>query len=236
MQPDETSDLFANRLLASLPDDEYRHVLARCERVDLRLDELISEPGERIHHAYFPTDCFFSLLMPPMDHPGLEVRLVGREGMVGTPLISGIGVTLMRTVVRGAGPAWRITAERFPEAMEQSIVLQTVLDHYLFVLATQAEQMVACTRFHVLEARLARWLLMTQDRAHADHFHVTHESLAALLGVRRVGVTKAAMALQERNLIHYRRGDIRVLDRLGLMTAACACYGESEAVYERFLG
>jgi CRP-like cAMP-binding protein len=156
--------------------------------------------------------------------------------MVGTPLILGIDVTLLRTVVRGAGPAWRMNAERFPEALGQSNALQATLNRYLFVLTNQVEQMVACTRFHVLEARLARWLLMTQDRAHSDRFHATHEFLALLLGVRRVGVTKAATALQQRNLIHYSRGDIQVLDRPGLRAAACGCYGESEALYERFMG
>jgi CRP-like cAMP-binding protein len=236
VHPEKNSDVFDNRLLASLPDEDHRQVLASCESVELALDEVINEPGEQIRHVYFPTDCFFSLVTPPIDHAGLEVRLVGSEGMVGTPLILGIDVTLLRTVVRGAGPAWRMTAERFPEALGQSTALQTTLNHYLFVLTNQVEQMVACTRFHVLEARLARWLLMTQDRAHSDHFHATHEFLALLLGVRRVGVTKAATALQQRNLIHYSRGDIRVLDRPGLQAAACACYGESGAMYERFLG
>ncbi|WP_296810218.1 Crp/Fnr family transcriptional regulator [Thiocapsa sp.] len=236
MQLEKNTALFDNRLLASLPDKDHRQVLRCCESVELALDEVINEPGEQIRYVYFPTDCFFSLVTPPIDHAGLEVRLVGSEGMIGTPLVLGIDVTLLRTVVRGAGPAWRMTAERFPEALGQSEALQTRLNRYLFVLTNQVEQMVACTRFHVLEARLARWLLMTQDRAHSDHFHATHEFLALLLGVRRVGVTKAATALQQRNLIHYSRGDIRVLDRAGLQAAACGCYGDSEAIYERFLG
>jgi CRP-like cAMP-binding protein len=236
MYPEKRSALCENRLLASLSEDEHRQVLTSCESVELTLDEVINEPGEKIRHVYFPTDCFFSLVTPPIDHAGLEVRLVGSEGMVGTPLVLGIDVTLLRTVVRGAGPAWRMTAERFPQALRESSALQATLNRYLFVLTNQVEQMVACTRFHFLEARLARWLLMTQDRAHSDHFHATHEFLAVLLGVRRVGVTKAATALQQRNLIHYSRGDIRVLDRPGLQSAACGCYGESEALYERFLG
>lgn len=235
MHHEKNSALFENRLLASLPDEDHRQVLTRCESVELALDEVINEPGEQIRHIYFPTDCFFSLVTRPIDHAGLEVRLVGSEGMVGTPLILGIDVTLLRTVVRGAGPAWRMTVERFPEALGRSVALQITLNRYLFVLTNQVEQMVACTRFHVLEARLARWLLMTQDRAHSDHFHATHEFLALLLGVRRVGVTKAATALQQRKLIHYSRGDIRVLDRAGLKAAACGCYGESESIYERFL-
>jgi CRP-like cAMP-binding protein len=236
VQPENNSTLFDNRLLASLPKNERRRVLASCESVELKRDEVINEPGEQIRHVYFPTDCFFSLVTAPIDHVGLEVRLVGSEGMVGAPLILGIDMTLLRTVVRGAGPAWRMTAERFSEALGQSAALQIALNRYLFVLTNQVEQMVACTRFHVLEARLARWLLMTQDRAHADHFHATHGFLALLLGVRRVGVTNAATALQQRSLIRYSRGDIRVLDRPGLRAAACGCYGESEALYERFMG
>jgi CRP-like cAMP-binding protein len=235
VQPEMSSDLFDNLLLASLPEEDHRQVLANCESVELELDEVINEPGEQIRHVYFPTDCFFSLVTPPIDHAGLEVRPVGSEGMIGTPLILGIDVTLLRTVVRGAGPAWRMPADRFPGALGQSVALQTTLNRYLFVLTNQVERMVACNRYHMLEARLARWLLMTQDRAHSDHFHATHEALALLLGVRRVGVTNAATALQQRKLIHYSRGDIRILDRPGLRDAACACYGESEALYERFL-
>ena len=228
--------LFVNRLLATLPGKDHRQVLANCEPVELHLAEVISEPGERIRHVYFPTDSFVSLVTPPDDHAGLEVGLVGDEGMIGTPLILGVEVTPLRTFVQGAGPAWRMTPERFRDALSQSNALQATLDRYLYVLMNQLAQMVACTRFHMVEARLARWLLMTQDRAHSDRFHVTHEFLAFMLGVRRVGVTKAASALQQRKLIRYSRGDITVLDRAGLKTAACGCYGTAEALYDRILG
>lgn len=228
--------LFVNRLLAILPSDDRRWILENCESVELHLAEVLSEPGERIRHVYFPTDSFVSMLTSPDDHAGLEVRLVGHEGMIGTPLILGVEVTLLRTFVQGAGPAWRMTPERFADALRKSSALRTTLNRYLFVLTSEVEQMVACTRFHVLEARLARWLLMTQDRAHADHFHITHEFLASILGVRRVGVTKAASALQQRRLIQYRRGNIAILDRAGLIDAACGCYGASEAMYDRMMG
>ena len=228
--------LFVNRLLATLPGKDHRQVLANCEPVELHLAEVISEPGEWIRHVYFPTDSFVSLVTPPNDHTGLEVGLVGDEGMIGTPLILGVEVTPLRTFVQGAGPAWRMTPERFRDALSQSSALQTTLNRYLHVLMNQLAQMVACTRFHMVEARLARWLLMTQDRAHSDHFHVTHEFLAFMLGVRRVGVTKAAIALQQRKLIRYSRGDITVLDRAGLQAAACGCYGAAEALYDQILG
>jgi CRP-like cAMP-binding protein len=225
-----------NRLLAALPDQDRRLIQANSDSVQLPWGTVISEPGDQLREVYFPTDSVLSLVTPPDDHAGLEVRLVGNEGMIGTPLILGVEATLMRTFVQGAGPAWRMSRERFGEALQQSEALHTRLNRYLEVLMNQSALLVACTRFHLVEARLARWLLMTQDRTHGDRFHVTHECLALLLGVRRVGVTKAATALQERKLIHYRRGEITVLDRTGLRAAACGCYGKAEAMYERLLG
>lgn len=231
----KTSAHFDNRLLTALPEQDRRAILAHCDSVELRYGEVISEPGDQIRDVYFPTGSFLSMVTPPADHAGLEVRLVGNEGMIGTPLILGVEVTQIRTFVQGAGPAWRMSSDRFGEAMHQSDALQARLHRYLDVLMNQSTQLLACTRFHMVEARLARWLLMTQDRAHSDQFHVTHELLALLLGVRRVGVTKAASALQARNLIHYRRGDVIVLDRAGLQGAACGCYGAAEALYEQSL-
>lgn len=236
MLPAKTPAFFVNRLLAALPSQERQQVLASCESVELHFGEVINEPGEPIRHVYFPTDSFISLVTSPDNHAGLEVGLVGHEGMIGTPLILGVEVTLLRTIVQGAGPAWRMTPERFREVLGQSSALQTTLNRYLYVLMNQFAYMVACTRFHMVEARLARWLLMTQDRAHSDHFHVTQEFLAFMLGVRRVGITKAASALQQRKLICYSRGDITVLDRAGLKSAACGCYEAAEAIYDRILG
>jgi CRP-like cAMP-binding protein len=235
MLPAKNPALFVNRLLATLPAKDYQQVLAHCEPVELRLTEVLNEPGEQIRYVYFPTDSFISLVTPPDEYAGLEVGLVGDEGMIGTPLLLGVEVTLLRTFVQGAGSAWCMTPERFRDALRQSSALQTTLNRYLYVLMGQLGQLVACTRFHVVEARLARWLLMTQDRAHSDHFHVTHEFLAFMLGVRRVGVTKAASVLQQHKLIRYSRGDITVLDRAGLEAAACGCYGAAEALYDRIL-
>jgi CRP-like cAMP-binding protein len=235
-EPGNTPAQFENRLLAALPNRDKRQMLSHCDEVELQRGDVISEPGERIRDVYFPTNSFVSLVTPPMDHGGLEVRLVGNEGMIGTPLILGVEVTHIRTFVQGGGPAWRLSSEGFADALRRSDALQARLHRYLDVLMNQDTQLLACTRFHLVEARLARWLLMSQDRAHCDHFHVTHELLALLLGVRRVGVTKAASALQARELIHYHRGDVTVLDRARLQGAACGCYAAAKAVYEQGLG
>jgi CRP-like cAMP-binding protein len=154
----------------------------------------------------------------------LEMGLIGNEGMLGAHLALGVGTAPMRALVQGACTACRITRDRFQQELLTNPGLRRSIYRYLYVLLTQFAPSAACTHCHEIEPRLARWLLMTQDRAHADHFHLTHEVLATLLGVRRSGITLAAGALQQRGLIHYVRGNIRILDRPGLEVAACGCY------------
>lgn len=225
----------ANRLLATLPEHDQARILSRCDCVELRRGEALCEPSKRIHEVYFPTDSFVSLVTPLTNHPGLGVQLIGSEGMVGAALALGVDLNRLNALVQGAGPAWRMSAEAFTEALRQSEALHRTLDRYLAVLMSQGARMVACTRFHVVEERLARWLLMSQDRAHSNRFHVTHEVLAAMLGVRRAGITKAATTLQACQLIDYRRGDIVILDRGGLLAAACDCYGAMEAIEQQIM-
>lgn len=224
-----------NRLLDGLSSSNRRQILAGCEAVELVAADVLYSPRERISHVYFPTRSFISLVMPLGGGASLEVGLIGNEGMFGIPLALGVDVSPVRAVVQGPGPALRMAAVRFREELQRSPALKRQIDRYIFVNLTQLAQAAACTRFHVVEARLARLLLMTQDRAHSDGFHVTQQFLAFMLGVRRVGVTKAASSLQKRRLIHYSRGAITVLDRLGLRAASCVCYKADCTAYDEIL-
>jgi CRP-like cAMP-binding protein len=185
---------------------------------------VLYEPGDIIRQVYFPTDALVSLLTLADGHLALEVGLIGREGMVGIPLVLGHKASPVRALVQGAGTALRMGSIDFQKQFRLSPPLQRELYRYTHTLMAQISQTAACNRFHVVPARLARWLLMTQDRVKSDRFRMTHEFLGHMLGVRRVGVTTAAQALQKRNLIRYSRGDITVLNRRGLEAAACACY------------
>ena len=226
----------ANRLIAGLPRQDRVRFTDDCELVELAVADVLSRPGERIRSVYFPTTGVISLMTPIGERASLEVGLVGNEGMLGTPLILGVDVSPLHATVQGPGAVLRMSTAQFQRQLARSPALLQELKRYLYVLMDQLAQVALCTRFHVVEARLARWLLMTQDRAHAAEFHVTHELLAGVLGVRRVGVTKAAGSLQKNRLISYSRGKVTILNRLGLEAASCGCYEADKATYARVMG
>ncbi|MEO8331569.1 MAG: Crp/Fnr family transcriptional regulator [Gallionella sp.] len=214
----------ANSLLAALPDKVCQSLLAHMETITLTSGEVLYRPGEPIHHVYFPTDTMVSLLTMAEGHQAIEVGMVGREGMLGIPLALGVSESPVSAVVQGAGMALRMTSAHFHKEFQHSAQLQRGVYRYIYELMIQMTQTAACNRFHRVEARLARWLLMTRDRVRSDHFHLTQDLLGNMLGVRRVGVTKAAGDLRLRNLISYNRGEITILDGDGLEAAACQCY------------
>lgn len=222
--------LIDNAILAALPRAEYRRMLALLEPVTLTFGEVLYEQGEPITHVYFPNDSLVSLLTLVDRHLALEVGLVGREGLVGVSYAMGIGATPLRALVQGTGTAMRIKAPAFRGALHASPSLQREVHLYAHALMSQVAKTAACNRFHVVQERLARWLLMTRDRMRSDNFRLTHEFLANMLGVRRAGVTKAADALRKRKLIAYSRGNIEVVDGPGLEAAACSCYEKTAGV------
>jgi CRP-like cAMP-binding protein len=225
-----------NRLIELLPRVDRQRLLAICKPVQLVLADVLASHGKPSRHLYFPIDSFISIVASIGGEPVLEVGMVGREGMLGAELALGVTTAPLHALVQGPGSAWQVEAKAFRALLAKSLPLQRGLNRYIYVLMAQLATASACLRFHQIEPRLARWLLMSQDRAHADRFLVTHEFLAYMLGVRRVGITAAAGALQRQHLIEYHRGDLTVLDRPGLEAAACSCYAADRLVYESTLG
>ncbi|MDN3575488.1 Crp/Fnr family transcriptional regulator [Chitinimonas viridis] len=215
-----------NHLIATLPRKDRAHLLGLCEPVQLLMSEVLCEPGKPTRFAYFPTDSFISLVAMIDGKPALEVGMVGSEGMVGVQLALNVAKVPLHAVVQGPGSALRIKAEAFTHELGRSSALRRAMHRYIYVLLAQMASSAACLHVHMIGPRLARWLLMSQDRAHADHFHMTQEFLAYMLGVRRVSITQAASAMQASGLISYRRGELTVLDRLGLEAEACSCYAK----------
>ena len=215
---------FANRLLAGLPRKNSQLLLARLEPVTLTFGDELYRPREAIRHVYFPGDCMVSMLALVDGHLALEVGLVGHEGMLGVPLALGVRDSPVRALVQGSGTALRMKTAPFLKEFRQNAPLRRAVHRYAYDLMVQVTQTAACNRFHEVEARLARWLLMTRDRVLSNQFRLTQAMLSGMLGVLRVAVTKAASTLQKRKLIRYSRGEIHILDGNALEAAACQCY------------
>jgi CRP-like cAMP-binding protein len=214
----------ANNLLACLPRKVYQDLSPLLVPVELDFGQVLYHEDERMKAVYFPQSCVVSLLVVVDRAAALEVALVGRDGLVGIPLALGAELSPVRALVQGAGQALRMTRLRFRGALEEHAALREAVYNYGGALMGQIGQTAGCNRFHLVNARLARWLLMTRDRLGSGEFRVTQEFLSAMLGVRRVGVSEAASSFQHKNLIEYSRGLITILDHAGLEAACCSCY------------
>jgi CRP-like cAMP-binding protein len=224
-----------NRLLATLPKKEYQRLLPKLKTVRLVLGEELYEPGDAIKYVYFPNDSIISLISQLSDTAWLEVGMVGNEGMAGLAIFMGVGTSSTRALVQGSGTAMRMSSAAMHTEASRIGSLHRILHRYSHSLLTQVSQSSACNRFHLVNARLARWLLMTNDRLGLEEFPLTQEFLSNMLGVRREGVSKAAGALQAASLIRYSRGMITLLDRRGLEAKSCECYAIIKAESDAYL-
>jgi len=214
----------ANELLAALPKKEYQSLQSHLEEIPLVFEEILYKPAVVISDVYFPNSGVISLLAGVDERATVEVGLVGKEGILGLAIFMGRNASQNRAVVQGTGSAMKMKATAFRRECNNGGALPRLLQRYTYSLLTQITQSAVCNQFHSVEARLARWLLMTHDRMASDEFQLTQEFLSNMLAVRRECVNKAAGKLQKRNLIAYTRGHMKVLDRAGLEATACGCY------------
>ncbi len=223
-----------NQLIAALADRDRQRWLGRLEPVELRLGQVLYESGGALSHVYFPTTAIVSLLYVMESGASAEIAVVGNEGLVGISLFMGGESTTSRAVVQSAGHAWRLASQAIKEEVNRAPVLHLVL-RYTQALITQMSQTAVCNRLHTLDQQLCRWLLLSLDRLQGNELVMTQELIANMLGVRRQGVTEAALKLQQADLIRYARGRITVLDRQGLEERACECYAVVKNEYDRLL-
>jgi CRP-like cAMP-binding protein len=224
-----------NRLLATLPKNEYKRLSPKLKTVSLVLGEVLYESGDAIKYVYFPNDSIISLISDLSETSWVEVGMVGNEGMAGLSVFMGVGFSPTGALVQGSGTAMRMSSAAVRTEANRLGSLHRLLHRYSHSLLTQVAQSSVCNLFHLVDARLARWLLMTNDRLGAEQFPLTQEFLSNMLGVRREGVSKAAGALQARKLIRYSRGVITILNRRGLEAKSCECYAIVKAETDAYL-
>ena len=231
-----TTPPLTNLLVAALPRPDRLRFLADCEAIELTSGQVLAEPGARLICAHFPLDAFMALAAPVNGKGAVETAMIGNEGMLGIPLALGTTNSPLRaTIIRG-GSGLRIGAAALHRHLAGGPALRRILNGYIHVTIAQFAQAAACMHFHRIDARLACWLLMAEDRAHTGELHFTQDALAVMLGVRRVGVTEAAGMMQKRQLLRYRRGAITILDRKGLIAMSCGCYQAARDIYDETLG
>lgn len=214
-----------NIVLCSLPDKEYNLLRPHLEPVQLPQYEILEEPGQKIQSSYFLNDGMTSLVALSRDGRSVEVGVVGKEGMVGMPLIAGLRQGTFRAIMQMAGTGVRLRAQVFQDLLLSAPVLRAELSRFALMHGMQAAQLAACNRLHEVEQRLARWLLMCQDRFDCQSLPLTHDFLAQMLGTGRPSVSLAAGALEHAGLIENLRGSVKILNRKSLEEAACECYG-----------
>ena len=224
-----------NKIIRLLAPAARRQLLDHCEPFELILSAELSVRGEQLKHAHFPNEGFLSLVIDVDSHPPLEVGMVGVESMLGSELVLGTAATPWRALVQGAGSSWRIGAAQLRTQCDALPELRNLLKACLLARLHQQTLASACQRYHEIAPRLARWLLMSEDRSRTATFHVTQEFLALMLGVRRVGVTQAASHFQDSGLISYHRGELSILNRKAAEPQACSCYAADKAIYNRLM-
>jgi len=225
----------SNRLLAALPDAEWLRWQPQLEAVELPLGQVLYESGRTLTHLYFPTTAIVSLLYVLENGASAEIAVVGNEGAVGISLFMGGGSTPSRAVVQSAGHGYRLSSQLSMLEFNRAGPVMHLLLRYTQALITQMAQTAVCNRHHSLDQQLCRWLLLSLDRLQSDELVMTQELIANMLGVRREGVTEAALKLQRAGLIRYSRGRISVLDRPGLEDRTCECYAVVRKEYDRLL-
>lgn len=225
-----------NRLFDALPSLARERALTHCTMIDLASGTVLSERGAPASHVYFPLTAYFALVTHVEAHKPFAMALIGNEGMLGATLLLDIDDAPLRSVVVGGGSALRMSNAQFRHAIDACSAVSRLLKRYLYVMLLEIAQSSACGRFHQVDARLARCLLLIQDRVRADRFSFTHAFLADLLGVRRSAVSIAAGMLQRRGLIRYSRGEITVLSRDGLEHESCPCHAATISNYAHWLG
>lgn len=229
------SEIKLNRLLAALPDEELKRWLPQLEVFDMPLGRVLYESGTTGGYVYFPTSSIVSLLYVMKNGDSAEIAVVGHEGLVGISLFLGGNATPSRAVVQSAGTGFRMKAQFIKDEFGKSGPAMHLLLRYTQALITQMSQTAVCNRHHSLDEQLCRWLLLSLDRLPGNELVMTQELIANMLGVRRVGVTEAALKVQDAGLIRYSRGRIQVLDRLGLEKRSCECYQVVKDEYDRLL-
>lgn len=225
-----------NRILAALPGEEFERLRPHLERVSLTRGQPVIVPEKPIRDFYFPLTCLLSLVTTMIDGASVESGTIGREGGSGVAVLLDARQTTMPTFVQVSGEAFKVRADIIKSAYDSVGVVRRLLNRYIHTLIVVSSHSAACNRLHGLEQRFCKWLLMSSDGIGSNEVGLTQEFLAVMLGVRRAGVTEAALKVQAAGFISYGRGLIRIIDRAGLERSACECYARMKAEYERLFG